>query len=311
MQAYIIRRLLAMVPTLLFASLIVFTTVRLIPDNIIDLMLSSNDIGADKKNRAQLETMLGLDQTIVSQYFKRLGAILFGGSLAKSLWQNTSVMQEVLHRLPTTFELGIIALIVALLVGIPIGVYSAVAQDTLSDYLTRSFAILALVLPGFWVGTLVMVFPLIWWGWSPEVKYIPFTQDALRNLAQMTIPALILGMAFSAVVMRLTRTMMLEVMRLDYIRTAVGKEAGEPHDYPAPCAAQRADPRDDPGRPAGAGAGGRHGDHGADLRHPRHGPAAARGGEPARLSHHHRRVPDRGRSRGPDQPDRRPQLRAA
>lgn len=162
MQAYIIRRLLAMVPTLLFASLIVFTTVRLIPGNIIDLMLSSNDIGADKKNRAQLETVLGLDQPIVSQYFKRLGAILFGGSLGKSLWQNTSVMQEVLHRLPTTFELGIIALIVALLVGIPIGVYSAVAQDTLSDYLARSFAILALVLPGFWVGTLVMVFPLIW-----------------------------------------------------------------------------------------------------------------------------------------------------
>src|SRR6185436_5932951 len=209
MQAYIIRRLLALIPTLIFASLIVFITVRLIPGDIIDLMLSSNDIGADKKSRVQLEAALGLDKPMVSQYFKWLGAIVFDGSLGKSLWQNTSVMEEILHRLPITFELGLMALFVALIVGIPIGVYSAVRQDTVGDYVTRSFAILALALPGFWVGTLVMVFPSIWWGWSPEVKYISFTQDPLRNLAQMAIPALILGKAFSAVVMRLTRTTIL------------------------------------------------------------------------------------------------------
>jgi len=225
MQAYIIRRLLALIPTLIFASLIVFITVRLIPGDIIDLMLSSNDIGADKKSRIQLEAALGLDKPMVSQYFRWAGAIVFEGSLGKSLWQNTSVMEEILHRLPITFELGLMALIVALIVGIPIGVYSAVRQDTVGDYVTRSFAILALALPGFWVGTLVMVFPSIWWGWSPEVKYISFTQDPLRNLAQMAIPALILGKAFSAVVMRLTRTMMLEVMRQDYIRTALANRA--------------------------------------------------------------------------------------
>ena len=221
MQAYIIRRLLALIPTLIFASLIVFITVRLIPGDIIDLMLSSNDIGADKKSRAPLEAALGLHRPMVSQYFRWLGAILFDGSLGKSLWQNTPVMEEILHRLPITFELGLMALIVALIVGIPIGVYSAVRQDTVGDYVTRSFAILALALPGFWVGTLVMVFPSIWWGWSPEVKYISFTQDPLRNLAQMAIPALILGKAFSAVVMRLTRTMMLEVMRTTIIRHAL------------------------------------------------------------------------------------------
>ena len=123
----IIRRLLALIPTLIFASLIVFVTVRLIPGDIIDLMLSSNDIGADKKSRAQLEAALGLDQPMFSQYFRWLGAILFEGSLGKSLWQNTPVMEEILHRLPITFELGLMALIVALIVGIPIGVYSAVA----------------------------------------------------------------------------------------------------------------------------------------------------------------------------------------
>ena len=223
MQAYIIRRLLALIPTLIFASLIVFVTVRMIPGDVIDLMLSTNDIGADKKSREQLEAALGLDQPMWSQYFRWIGAIVFEGSLGQSLWQNTSVMEDILHRLPLTFELGLMALIVALIVGIPIGVYSAVSQDTIGDYVTRSFAILALALPGFWVGTLVMVFPSIWWGWSPDVKLAPFTQDPLRHMGQMIIPALILGKAFSAVVMRLTRTMMLEVMRQDYIRTALAK----------------------------------------------------------------------------------------
>jgi peptide/nickel transport system permease protein len=223
MHAYIIRRVLALVPTLIFASLIVFVTVRMIPGDVIDMMLSTNDIGADKKSREQLESALGLDQPMWSQYFRWVGAILFEGSLGRSLWQNTSVMEDILHRLPLTFELGAMALIVALIVGIPIGVYSAVAQDTIGDYVTRSFAILALALPGFWVGTLVMVFPAIWWGWSPDVKMTPFTEDPLRQMGQMLIPALILGKAFSAVVMRLTRTMMLEVMRQDYIRTALAK----------------------------------------------------------------------------------------
>ncbi len=223
MQAYVIRRVLALVPTLIFASLIVFITVRMIPGDVIDLMLSTNDIGADKKSRQQLEAALGLAQPVYVQYFRWIGALLFEGSLGKSLWQNTSVMEDILHRLPLTFELGLMALIVALIVGIPIGVYSAVSQDTIGDYVTRSFAILALALPGFWVGTLVMVFPAIWWGWSPDVKLTPFTEDPLRHMSQMAIPALILGKAFSAVVMRLTRTMMLEVMRQDYIRTALAK----------------------------------------------------------------------------------------
>lgn len=223
MHAYVIRRVLALIPTLIFASLIVFVTVRLIPGDVIDMMLSTNDIGADKKSREQLQAALGLDQPVYFQYFRWIGALLFEGSLGKSLWQNTSVMEDILHRLPLTFELGLMAMIVALIVGIPIGVYSAVAQDTLGDYITRSFAILALALPGFWVGTLVMVFPSIWWGWSPDVKLTPFTEDPLRQMGQMLIPALILGKAFSAVVMRLTRTMMLEVMRQDYIRTALAK----------------------------------------------------------------------------------------
>ena len=209
-----------------------------------------------------------------SQYFRWVGAILFEGSLGKSLWQNTPVDGEILHRLPLTFELGLMALIVALIVAIPIGVYSAMRQDTVGDYVARSFAIPDAGAAELLVGTLVMVFPSIWWGWSPDVKLTPFTGSAAPDGPDL-IPAMILGKRLSAVVMRLTRTMMLEVMRQDYIRTAwawrrahrwwcghalrnalipvvtlVGLQA-------QCCSAARRHP-------------------GADLRHPRHGPAAAR-----------------------------------
>jgi peptide/nickel transport system permease protein len=110
---------------------------------------------------------------------------------------------------------------------VPIGVYSAIRQDTLGDYLARSFSILMLAIPSFWLGTLVMVFPSIWWGWSPPIEHVPFTRDPLANLSQMFLPAVILGTSLSAVIMRFTRTMMLEVLRQDYVRTAWAKGLGE------------------------------------------------------------------------------------
>jgi peptide/nickel transport system permease protein len=221
MLPYISRRLLALIPTLFFASLIVFVTVRLIPGSVIDMMLSQNDIAVGK-DRAQLEAALGLDRPMYVQYLRWAGAAL-RGDLGRSLWQNTPVTSQLLERLPVTFELGLLALMVAIMVAIPIGVYSAVRQDTAGDYLTRSFSILMLAVPSFWMGTLVMVFPSIWWGWSPELKFMPFRAEPLKNLSQMIVPAVILGTSLSAVTMRLTRTMMLEVLRQDYIRTAWAK----------------------------------------------------------------------------------------
>uniref|UniRef100_UPI0025BAB8AA ABC transporter permease n=1 Tax=Bosea sp. (in: a-proteobacteria) TaxID=1871050 RepID=UPI0025BAB8AA len=119
------------------------------------------------------------------------------------------------------------ALLVALVVAIPIGVYSAIRQDTWGDYIGRSFSILMLAIPSFWLGTIIMVFPSIWWGWSPEVKFVRFSEDPLQNLSQMIVPAVILGTSLSAVTMRLTRTMVLEVLRQDYVRTAWAKGLGE------------------------------------------------------------------------------------
>ena len=223
MHTYVVRRLLALVPTLFFASLIVFVTVRLIPGDVIDLMLSQNDISAGKLSRDQLIAALGLDKPMWEQYGRWAGAILLRGDFGTSLWQSAPVGELLAARLPVTFELGLLALIIALTIALPIGVYSAIRQDTAGDYVARSLSFLMLAVPAFWTGTMVMVLPSIWWGWSPEVKYVPFTEDPLQNLKQMLIPAFILGTALSAITMRLTRTQMLEVLRQDYIRTAWAK----------------------------------------------------------------------------------------
>jgi peptide/nickel transport system permease protein len=221
MRTFIIRRLLALVPTLLFASIIVFVSVRLIPGDTIDLMMAQNDISADQ-DRARIEAALGLDQPMHVQYVRWAGAAL-RGDLGRSLWQSTPVSEQLAERLPISFELGLLSLVIALSVAIPIGVYSALRQDTWGDYVTRSFSILMLAIPGFWLGTLVMVFPSVWWRWSPELEYVRFLDDPLQNLRQMIVPAILLGLSLSAVTMRMTRTMMLEVLRQDYVRTARAK----------------------------------------------------------------------------------------
>ena len=179
MQAYLARRLLALIPALFFASLIVFVIVRLVPGDIIDMMLSQNDVGADKLSRDQLINTLGLDRPMWEQYSRWIGGILLHGDFGRSLWQNTPVAELLRARMPVTFQLGLMAMIVALCVAIPIGIYSAIRQDTAGDYLTRSFSILMLAVPSFWMGTMVMVFPSIWWGWSPQVRFL-----LLRHLVQ-------------------------------------------------------------------------------------------------------------------------------
>jgi peptide/nickel transport system permease protein len=223
MGAYLARRLLALLPTLVLASLIVFITIRLIPGDVIDLMLSQNDVAADKLSREQLVAALGLDRPMWEQYLRWAGAIVLHGDLGDSLWQSVAVRELLFERLPVTFELGLLALAVGLVIALPIGTYSALRQDTAGDYLGRSFSILLLAVPSFWLATMVMVFPSVWWGWSPEVNYVRFSDDPWQNLKQMALPAIVLGAGLSAVTMRLMRTMLLEVLRQDYIRTAWAK----------------------------------------------------------------------------------------
>jgi peptide/nickel transport system permease protein len=226
MASYVVRRLLALVPTFLFASLIVFVTVHLVPGDVIDMMLSES-AGGGELSREHLLRALGLDRPLHHQYVAWLGNIILHGDLGRSLWTQTPVSEQLAQRLPVSFELGFLAMVLGLIVAVPIGVYSAVRQDSAVDYLTRSASILMLSIPAFWLGTMVMVFPSIWWGWSPPVEYVRFADDPIANLKHMLLPATVLGLALSALTMRMTRTMTLEVLRQDYVRTAWAKGLDE------------------------------------------------------------------------------------
>jgi len=223
MRAYIVRRLFLMVPTFLLVTVTVFCLARFVPGSVIDQMMAGmgSAAGADI-TRAELEKDLGLDQPIHVQYGRWLGGLI-RGDLGTSLWERTPVVEEIANRLPVSIELGVLALVVGLLIAFPVGIYSGIRQDTAGDYVGRTIAILFISLPSFWVGTLIVVYPSIWFGWSPEIRYIPFLDDPLRNLGQFIIPAVIMGMVMSGTTMRMTRTMMLEVLRQDYIRTAWSK----------------------------------------------------------------------------------------
>lgn len=225
MRTYIVRRLLLIIPTLLIVSIVVFMTIRLIPGSIIDTLLGemgSENMGAGI-NRAELERMLGLDVPLQVQYARWIGDIFTHASLGKAMRGGEPVTQKIIERLPVTFELGFLAIIIGLVIALPIGVYSAVRQDTAGDYLGRSLAIIFISIPSFWTGTMIMIYPSIWWGWSPPMELITFTDDPMGNLRMFAIPSIILGMALSGTTMRMTRTMMLEELRQDYIRTAWSK----------------------------------------------------------------------------------------
>ena len=226
MRAYLIRRLLLIIPTLFILSILVFLSVSFIPGDVIDVMQSRMQ-GLGELDREQLEQTLGLDQPVYVQYGRWLGDILLHGSLGRSLMGDWSVEEKILGRLPVTIELGVMAIVIGLLIALPVGIYSAIRQDTPVDYLGRSVAILGLATPNFWLGIMVMIYPAIWWGWSPPMRLITFTEDPLGNLGMFLIPSVILGTASAAATMRMTRTMMLEVLRQDYIRTAWSKGLNE------------------------------------------------------------------------------------
>ena len=226
MTAYVIRRLLLVVPTLLLVSLIVFFAVRFIPGNVIDLMLTQHagvSWKSDEEMRKHLEKTLGLDVAVHVQYVRWIKNIVLHGDLGDSLWKRTPVSEEVRRKIPISIELGIFGIVVAIIISFPIGIYSAIRQDTMGDYLGRSFAIGCIAVPNFWLGTMAVVFPSIWLRWSPPIMYIPFSEDPWGNLAQFALPGVILGMAMCGTNMRMMRTMMLEVLRQDYIRTAWSK----------------------------------------------------------------------------------------
>ena len=225
MRAYIIRRLLLMIPTLLLVSILVFLLIRFIPGDVVDAMLSPSGFsGGTVETRAELERFLGLDVPAHVQYARWIGGIVLHGTLGKSLLGSAITIEEqILRRLPVTLELGLLAIAIGLIIALPVGIYSAIRRNTVADYAGRSLAVVGLATPNFWLGLLVIVFPAIWWNWTPPIRMIALSDDLLGNLGVFIVPSLILGTYFAAATMRMTRTMMLEVLRQDYVRTAWSK----------------------------------------------------------------------------------------
>lgn len=238
MRAYLIRRILLIIPTLFLVTIIVFMLVRFIPGDVLDIMISEwmEEGSTDIQDIEDLRHALGLDAPIYTQYGRWLGiwpqetgefSGMLQGNLGHSLWDNEPVIDIFKSRLPVSIELGILSMLISWSIALPIGIFMATRQDSVMDYSGRIFAIVMLSIPGFWLMTMVIVYPSIWWGTMPNIVYIPITEDLGENLKQFLLPAFLTGAATSALTIRLTRTMMLEVLRQDYIRTAWAKGLSE------------------------------------------------------------------------------------
>jgi len=225
MSKYLVQRLVLSVPTVLGLTILIFFLLRtVIPIDAVDFAFASAE-ASDPKREQELREEFGLTGPLPVQYVRWLGRIL-SGDFGSSFFTGKSVTSELLHRIPTSVELGVGALTLSLFIAVPLGLMSAAKQDSLPDYAARGSAILFYAVPGFWVATLVLVFGSLWFNWAPPIKYRPLWEDPIANLRQVALPMLILGLSPIGTQIRLVRTQVLEVLRQDYVRTARAKGLG-------------------------------------------------------------------------------------
>ena len=223
MGAYLIRRLLLMLVTLFGMSILIFVMLRLVPGNITDIIFDSAGF-VNPAAKKKIERQLGLDQPIVTQYVSWISG-LARGDLGYAYVSEKPAIDEILPRIPVTAKLAVLALAFSVLFGVPLGVISAVRQNTSLDYALRVLSLSGLSLPSFWLGLLILMAFVHWFGRIPIYK--SNTGSFWHDMALLSIPAAAVGFRSSALVMRLTRSSMLEVMRQDYIRTARAKGASD------------------------------------------------------------------------------------
>jgi peptide/nickel transport system permease protein len=228
MNAYVLRRLAGLVPILIGISILVFMIMRLLPGDAAEMLLMGDPekmASITPEALAAMRLKLGLDVPMFQQYFNWIyGLLHFDAGV--SLWSGRPVLDEIGERVGLTFELALLAMIIGTSIAIPVGVFSALNQDSWADYLVRSITIAGLAMPGFWMATLLILFLTVSFNWAPPLGFIPFSEDPWANLQQLIWPALVIGIHNAAVVARMTRSTMLEVMRDDYIRTAWAKGLG-------------------------------------------------------------------------------------
>jgi peptide/nickel transport system permease protein len=221
MRAYLLQRFLIGFITLFGMSIVIFVLLRLAPGNIVDIIFSSAGY-VDPADKQALVHELGFDKPLIVQYGNWL-ANLFQGDLGKSYHYDVPAWEIIKPRIPITVELGILSILVAVILGIPTGVISAIRQDTWLDYSLRIFSLAGLSLPSFWLGMLLILLLVRNLGWIPSLLYISPFEDFKRHLLQFIFPALAVGYRSSALIMRITRSSLLEVLKEDYVRTAWAK----------------------------------------------------------------------------------------
>ena len=220
MRRYIVGRLLLMIPTLIGVAILTFVIMRAVPGDIVELRYAGSNVPQEVID--QERRLLGLDKPLWAQFTDWMTS-LARFDLGQSLWTGHSVVEEVQVRMPLSIELAILATLFAVLLAIPFGVIAAVKQDTWIDYAIRVFSIGGLAMPSFWIGIMMVLITLTFWGWAPPVVFTPLFEDPVANLAGLILPAIAVGYRYSAVSMRMTRSTVLEVLREDYVRTARAK----------------------------------------------------------------------------------------
>ncbi|MDA0353828.1 MAG: ABC transporter permease [Chloroflexi bacterium] len=222
MSKYIAQRLLLAVPTVLGLTMLVFFVLRvLVPVDAVDLQFAAAGM-KDPEQEAALRESLGITGPLPLQYLSWLGRLMTG-DFGVSFYTGRTVVDELALRIPTSLEVGMGALMITIVIAIPIGVYSAVRQDSGLDYLARGGAILFYAIPGFWLATLILVFGSLWLNWAPPTEYHHIWEDPIANLKQVALPMFLLGLSPIGTLIRLVRTQVLEVIRQDYVRTARAK----------------------------------------------------------------------------------------
>jgi peptide/nickel transport system permease protein len=220
MRQYVIRRLLLFFPTLILVSLIIFGLIRVVPGDAALALLGESDFSDEDLQLAR--EYLGLDSPLHLQYINWIKGIVTA-DLGLSFQDQTPIGPEIVRRIPLTLELAVLTMFFSLVLAVPIGVISALKQDSWVDYAIRSFSVLGLTMPTFWVGTIVIMILSIFFDWIPALIFRNFWEDPRVNFTQLIFPALVLGFFANAVTARMTRAQMLEIMRFDYIRTARAK----------------------------------------------------------------------------------------
>jgi peptide/nickel transport system permease protein len=221
MRAYVVQRLAIAVLTLLGMSVVIFALLRLAPGDIVDILFATAGY-VDPDARQEIMRELGIDRPLVVQYLDWMRQVLTG-DLGKSYRYDLPAWQIIEPLLPVTLELAVLSILVAVLLGVPTGVVSAVRQDTALDYVLRLVSLAGLSMPSFWLGMVIILGLVAWLRWIPPMTYVPPSQDLGLNAIQFLLPALAVGYRSSALIMRITRSSVLEVLREDYIRTARAK----------------------------------------------------------------------------------------